>query len=65
MQIISLILNVLEPNQKKKNNYFPIFLYLQGENEFVYSNKILPFNMKSTNLIKKYAHITESYVCPQ
>ena len=29
------------------------FLYSLGENKFVYSNKLLPLNMKSINLTKK------------
>ena len=46
------------------SNYFDIILpfsiYLEGENKFVYSNKLLPFNIKSTNPIQKYPHIIES-----
>ena len=40
-----------------------LFLYSLGENKFVYSNKLLPLNMKSINPMKKYLHIIESYAC--
>ena len=39
------------------------FLYYLGENKSVYSNKILPSNIKSINPIQKYPHIIESYIC--
>ena len=29
------------------------------EHEFVYANKLLPFNMKSINPIQQYQHIIE------
>ena len=38
-------------------------LYSLGENKFVYSKKLLPFNMKSTNSIQKHPHIIKSYAC--
>ena len=42
-------------------NYFNIvlsfFLYSLGENKFVYSNNLFPFNMKSINSIQKYPQI--------
>ena len=40
-----------------------IFLYSLGVNKFVYSNKLLPLNMKSINPIQKYPHILELYAC--
>ena len=42
--------------------YFNIILSL-GENKFVYSNKLLPFNMKPINPIQKFLHIIKSYTC--
>ena len=39
------------------------FLYSLGEDKFVYSNKRLPFKMKSISPIQKYPHIMESYGC--
>ena len=35
--------------------------YLFGENKLVYSNKLLPFYIKSINQIQKYLHIIELY----
>ena len=46
-----------------ENMILPFFAYPLGENKFVYSNKLLPFNMKSINQIQQYPHIIESYVC--
>ena len=47
--------------------YFSIILlflsYFSPENNLVYPNKLLSFNIKSINPIQKYMHITESYVC--
>ena len=40
-----------------------LFLYSFRENKFVYSNKVFPFNMKSTNLIQKYPHIVQLHAC--
>ena len=37
------------------------FFYSLGENKCVYSDKRLPFNMKSLSPILKYLHIIESY----
>ena len=37
------------------------FLYLLGENKFEYSNKLLPFNIKSLNPIQNYLQIIELY----
>ena len=34
-----------------------------GENKLVYSNRLLPFNIKPINPIQKYPHIIESYAC--
>ena len=34
-----------------------------GKTELVYSNKLLPFNIKSINPIQKHPHIIESYTC--
>ena len=45
------------------NIIFSFFLYFLGENKFVYSNKLLPFNMKSIYLIQKYPHSIELYGC--
>ena len=39
------------------------FLYSLGKNKFVYSNNLLPFNMKSINPVQKYSHIIRSYAC--
>ena len=33
------------------------FLYLPGENKPLYSDKLLPYHIKSRNPIKKYPHI--------
>ena len=45
--------------------YFNIILwffsYFLGESKFVYSNKVLSLNIKSTNPIQTYQHIIESY----
>ena len=41
----------------------PFFLYPSGENKFAYSNKLLPFNMKSIKQIQKYLHIIKFYAC--
>ena len=35
--------------------------YLLGENKLVYSNKLLPFNIKSINPIQNYRYIIELY----
>ena len=43
------------------NTILSFLLYLLGENKFVYSTKLLPFNMKSINPIQKYPHVVESY----
>ena len=40
-----------------------LFSYSLGENKLIYSNKLLLFNIKSINPVKKYPHITESYAC--
>ena len=47
--------------RKYFNIILSFFLYSLGENEFLYSNKLLPFNMKSITLMQKYPHIIESY----
>ena len=31
------------------------------DDEFVYANKLLPFNIKSINPIQKYTHVIKSY----
>ena len=33
---------------------FSFFLYMLGENKFVYSDKFLPFNMNSISSIQKH-----------
>ena len=38
-----------------------VFSYSLGENKLVYCNKLLPFNIKSTNLILEYPHY--SIIC--
>ena len=47
--------------------YFKIissfFFKLEGENKFVKSVNFLPDNIKSTNPMEKYPHITESFAC--
>ena len=45
------------------NIIFSFFLYSLQGNKFVYSNKLLIFNMKSINSIQKYLHIIELYAC--
>ena len=45
------------------NIILSFFLYSWGENKLVYSNKLLPFDMKFINPIQKYPHIIESYSC--
>ena len=44
-------------------NILMLFLYSLGEKRLVYSNKLLPFNMKLINPIKDYPHIIHSYAC--
>ena len=39
------------------------FSKLFGEKRFLYLVKVFPLNIKSTNPIQKYPHITESYAC--
>ena len=47
--------------------YFKIissfFFKSEGENKFVKSVNFLPDNIKSTNPMEKYPHITESFAC--
>ena len=47
--------------------YFKIissfFFKSEGENKFVKSVNFLPDNIKSTNPMEKYLHITESFAC--
>ena len=47
--------------------YFKIissfFFKSEGENKFVKSVNLLPDNIKSTNPMEKYPHITESFAC--
>ena len=45
------------------NIILSFFLYSLGENKFAFSNKLLPFNMKSINPIQKYQYIIEFYAC--
>ena len=42
------------------NIILSFFLYSLGENNFLCSNKLLPFNIKSINPIQNYPHIAES-----
>ena len=39
------------------------FSYSLGENKLVYSNILLPFNIKSIHPIQKFPYIIESYTC--
>ena len=39
------------------------FLKLFGEKRLVKSVKLLPLNIKSTNPVQKYPHVTQSYAC--
>ena len=39
------------------------FVCWLGENNFVLSNKILPFSIKSINPVQKDPHIVESFAC--
>ena len=39
------------------------FLKSLGEKRFLYSVNVFLLNIKSINLIQKYAHIIESYAC--
>ena len=48
---------------KYLNTILSFFLYSFGENKIVYSNKLLPFIMKSITPLEKHPHITESYAC--
>ena len=54
-------INLFRFHRKCFNMILPLFLYSLGQNKFVYSNKLLPLNMKSINQIQKYTHIIESY----
>ena len=60
LQILQYILTYLD---SIKNMSLAFFSYSLGENKFVYSNKLLPFNMKSINQIQQYPHIIESFSC--
>ena len=37
--------------------------YLLGQNKFVWSKKLLPFNIKILNPMQEYLPIMESFVC--
>ena len=39
--------------------YFLTPFVLLAENKYVYSDKLLPFNIKPINIIQKYPHIIE------
>ena len=45
------------------NIILSLFLHSLGENKFVYSNELFPFNIKPINPRQKYPHIIESYAC--
>ena len=50
-------LNLFRFYWKYLNIILSLVLYSLRKNEFLYSNKLLPFNMKSINPIKKYPFI--------
>ena len=45
------------------NIILSFFSYSLAENKFLYSNKLLPFNMKSINPIEQYPDIIEWWAC--
>ena len=57
LQQIFIILNYLDSIE----NILILFSNSFYIHEFVHSNKLLPFNIKSINSIQKYPHIIESY----
>ena len=42
---------------------FSFFLYLLGENKFIYSDKLLPLNTNLISPIQKHPQNIESYTC--
>ena len=58
---IAILLNLFRFYWKYLNIVLSLFFCLLGENKSVYSNKLLPFKMKSINAIQNNLLIIKSY----
>ena len=62
LQTLQCILIYLDSTEDILILFCDSFIFIR-ENKFVYSNKLLTYNMKSLRPIQKHLHIIESYAC--